>query len=299
MKENGLEAIIVAAAGVHRLGLKEAITEYLPPNLFLPAIGQGALGIEIRDDDKKIKGLRISWEGDFLDIDSATGQKKPFILSDPNTEAINPCIATTYSPIGDNGPDEDGKVLITWQVYHEKTQNIWGVMYTPPEPPLLQWVGTEHFEEDGVHPDSGEGGDEFTFKVKYKQSEEGSSEPLVSLVLIDLNRNGFYEQNERFGMEAEGEDSSVYQTEEPILYNGDPNDPDSDKVAYKFYFQDEFNMAIGDPNAVGDPAGDHVLTVGKKDHVPRLSWLGTGNYMQDGLHPDKIEVDANSNFTLK
>jgi hydroxymethylbilane synthase len=47
----GLDAIVVAAAGVKRLGLMERITEVLPPEISLPAIGQGALGIEIRQGD--------------------------------------------------------------------------------------------------------------------------------------------------------------------------------------------------------------------------------------------------------
>jgi hydroxymethylbilane synthase len=47
----GLDAIVVAAAGVKRLGLMERITEVLPPEISLPAIGQGALGVEIRQGD--------------------------------------------------------------------------------------------------------------------------------------------------------------------------------------------------------------------------------------------------------
>jgi hydroxymethylbilane synthase len=42
----GLDAVIVAAAGVSRMGLEERVTEYLPPDVMLPAVGQGALGIE-------------------------------------------------------------------------------------------------------------------------------------------------------------------------------------------------------------------------------------------------------------
>ncbi len=44
----GLDAIVLAAAGVRRLGLLDRVTEVLPPELCLPAIGQGALGIEVR-----------------------------------------------------------------------------------------------------------------------------------------------------------------------------------------------------------------------------------------------------------
>jgi hydroxymethylbilane synthase len=49
LASEGLDAIVVAAAGVKRLGLMGRITEVLPPGICLPAIGQGALGIEIRD----------------------------------------------------------------------------------------------------------------------------------------------------------------------------------------------------------------------------------------------------------
>lgn len=44
----GLDAIVLAAAGVKRLGLDRLVTEVLPPDIILPAVGQGALGIEIR-----------------------------------------------------------------------------------------------------------------------------------------------------------------------------------------------------------------------------------------------------------
>lgn len=51
------DAIVVAAAGVKRMGWEERITEYLPASISLPAIGQGALGIECRIDDKDINEL--------------------------------------------------------------------------------------------------------------------------------------------------------------------------------------------------------------------------------------------------
>lgn len=51
LKEGQFDAIVLAAAGLHRLGWSQSITEYLPPLLSLPAIGQGALGIEGRTDD--------------------------------------------------------------------------------------------------------------------------------------------------------------------------------------------------------------------------------------------------------
>ena len=45
-----LDAVILAAAGLRRLGLHQRITEFVHPEIFVPAIGQGALGIEARLD---------------------------------------------------------------------------------------------------------------------------------------------------------------------------------------------------------------------------------------------------------
>lgn len=51
MESEKLDAVVLAAAGLKRLGLAGLVTEYLPPGLSLPAIGQGALGLECRLED--------------------------------------------------------------------------------------------------------------------------------------------------------------------------------------------------------------------------------------------------------
>ena len=55
--DENLDAIVLAAAGVKRLGLAGRITEYLPPDVMLPAVGQGALCIETRLADPVITPL--------------------------------------------------------------------------------------------------------------------------------------------------------------------------------------------------------------------------------------------------
>ncbi len=52
-----LDAIIVARAGLLRLDLSDKASEIIPYDLMLPAVGQGALCIEIRDDDYNIKKI--------------------------------------------------------------------------------------------------------------------------------------------------------------------------------------------------------------------------------------------------
>ena len=55
LDELNLDAIVLALAGVRRMGLSDRITEILPPEVSLPAIGQGALGIETRIGDSRIE----------------------------------------------------------------------------------------------------------------------------------------------------------------------------------------------------------------------------------------------------
>lgn len=57
LDEGQFDAIILAGAGVNRLGWSGRITELLPTDISLPAIGQGALGIETPTDDKYINDL--------------------------------------------------------------------------------------------------------------------------------------------------------------------------------------------------------------------------------------------------
>jgi len=57
VSEGEIDGIIVAAAALIRLGWQDRITEYLPTEHFTPAVGQGALGIEIRSRDKEMTSL--------------------------------------------------------------------------------------------------------------------------------------------------------------------------------------------------------------------------------------------------
>jgi hydroxymethylbilane synthase len=51
LDEGQFDAIVLAEAGLRRLGLEARISNVFPPEMMLPAVGQGALGIECRADD--------------------------------------------------------------------------------------------------------------------------------------------------------------------------------------------------------------------------------------------------------
>ncbi len=57
LRDGEFDAIVLAAAGLKRMGWAEQITEYLPSEVSLPAIGQGALGLEGRRDDAFVRGI--------------------------------------------------------------------------------------------------------------------------------------------------------------------------------------------------------------------------------------------------
>ncbi|MDQ0049827.1 hydroxymethylbilane synthase [Paenibacillus polymyxa] len=57
LETEGFDAIILAAAGLHRMGWKDRITSYIPEEDCLPAVGQGALGIECRASDEELLAL--------------------------------------------------------------------------------------------------------------------------------------------------------------------------------------------------------------------------------------------------
>jgi hydroxymethylbilane synthase len=57
LDEGGYDGILLAAAGIIRLGLGERITQLIPQSVLLPAIGQGAIGIECRAGDNTVQEI--------------------------------------------------------------------------------------------------------------------------------------------------------------------------------------------------------------------------------------------------
>jgi hydroxymethylbilane synthase len=72
MQDGHCTAMIMAAAGLQRLGLDHHISEILDPETFIPAVSQGAIAIEIRMDDIKTEGVikSINHKPTLLAIDA-------------------------------------------------------------------------------------------------------------------------------------------------------------------------------------------------------------------------------------
>jgi hydroxymethylbilane synthase len=55
LQQGDFDAVVLAEAGLQRLGLAQHIAEVLPTDIMLPAVGQGALGLESRADDTAVR----------------------------------------------------------------------------------------------------------------------------------------------------------------------------------------------------------------------------------------------------
>jgi hydroxymethylbilane synthase len=73
-EDGTLDAVILAEAGLRRLGLGGHVTERLGPPRFLPAVGQGALGLECRADDAKTRDL-LAWLDDAASHRSVVAER--------------------------------------------------------------------------------------------------------------------------------------------------------------------------------------------------------------------------------
>ncbi|WP_044640606.1 hydroxymethylbilane synthase [Risungbinella massiliensis] len=72
MKDGSFDAIILAAAGLKRLSMQDQIVEYLAPATMLPAVGQGALAVQIRENEPELLSLlqQIHCEKTYLAVEA-------------------------------------------------------------------------------------------------------------------------------------------------------------------------------------------------------------------------------------
>ncbi len=57
MRDQGLDGVVLAYAGLKRLDLEDQVQEIISMNICMPAVGQGALGVQIRKEDNEVMNL--------------------------------------------------------------------------------------------------------------------------------------------------------------------------------------------------------------------------------------------------
>jgi hydroxymethylbilane synthase len=75
--ETDLDGIVVAAAGIERMGWSDRITDYLPLDIAVPSPGQGALAVEIRTNDSGLASLLVDLNDE--DVSTAVKTERAFL----------------------------------------------------------------------------------------------------------------------------------------------------------------------------------------------------------------------------
>ncbi len=101
LQEGKYDGIILAVAGLKRLGITDVITEYLPAKDFTPAAGQGALAIECRNEDEDIIELLTK----INDSDSEIAIKT-------EREFVNKLDDEDKAPIGAFAHMDNGEIVL-------------------------------------------------------------------------------------------------------------------------------------------------------------------------------------------
>jgi len=126
LEEGEYDAIILAAAGLTRLGRTQLVKEYLPAEFMCPAAGQGALGIEIREGDIEMR-------------------KHLEFLNNAEARAATICERTLLNklgggcqvPIGAFAEVKDGKLHLTGVVAHPDGSEVLREQQTGTDPVAL------------------------------------------------------------------------------------------------------------------------------------------------------------------
>lgn len=103
LKEEDYDAIILAAAGLERMEWKGEITQFIPVDISLPAVGQGALSIECRENDEEL-----------LDLLSRFNDKETEKTVQAERAFLNTLEGGCQVPIGAYGQfSEQGNIILT------------------------------------------------------------------------------------------------------------------------------------------------------------------------------------------
>jgi len=105
MHEGQYEAIVLAAAGLERLGLAECVTEWFDPHVFIPAVGQGALAVEVRAEDHVI--IELAARLNDLGTATAVRAERAFLAAIGGSCSL---------PVGAYATIEDGSLQIRGMV---------------------------------------------------------------------------------------------------------------------------------------------------------------------------------------
>lgn len=140
MESGEYDAIVLAAAGLKRMGWSDNIvTEYFDPESFIPAIAQGALGIECRSGDKELIEMLQKVHSD---VDAAcTSAERAFLKRMDGSCQV---------PIGGYAAYEDGELYLTGLIMPEDGSEQYIVKKSHQDPDTLGNLVADEMERIGA-----------------------------------------------------------------------------------------------------------------------------------------------------
>ncbi len=120
--KEGIDATILAAAGLNRLGLRPVVFERLDPIIFPYAVGQGALGLETRSDDKYVIGLlkALECESSRQSIDAERSMLHALGAGCSLPVGVRSCVTGGTLTLYGRVTTLDGKIYLEHQISGKK-----------------------------------------------------------------------------------------------------------------------------------------------------------------------------------
>lgn len=115
LETEGFDAIILAAAGLKRMGWEDRITSLLPVDVCLPAVGQGALGLECREDDTELRHL-LSLYNDRVTSLTVTAERRFLAVLNGGCQVPIGAYAVWNGKNGDDSSAGAGSITLTGMV---------------------------------------------------------------------------------------------------------------------------------------------------------------------------------------
>ena len=140
MESGEYDAILLAAAGLKRMGWSDdVVTEYFEPEDFIPAIAQGALGIEVRDDDQEL-----------IDILKSVHSDEAALCTTAERTFLKRMDGSCQVPIGGYATLEDGELYLTGLIMSEDGNERYVVKKSHEDPETLGNLVADEMEKIGA-----------------------------------------------------------------------------------------------------------------------------------------------------
>jgi hydroxymethylbilane synthase len=115
LQRGDVDATLLAIAGLKRLGLEQHVTELLDESVFLPAVSQGAIGVECRADD-----------GWVMEVLSHIHDEDTFVRITAERACLNTLNGSCRTPVGVHAMLEHGQLHLQAKLYSNDGKECYG-----------------------------------------------------------------------------------------------------------------------------------------------------------------------------